>query len=125
MTETGPGEHGVAREHTFDEVGPGAAPRDHLSIHDLSEVRLTVTADLGQCTMLVRDVLDLARGSIIQLDKLAGEMTDLYVNGLSFAKGEVVVIGDNVHVRVGEILGAEEKEEAEEAVEDYDDEEDY
>jgi flagellar motor switch protein FliN/FliY len=126
MTESdGPEAQGLAREHSFDEVTPGGAPRDHLTIEDLDDVRLRVTADLGQCSMLVREVLDLARGSIIQLDKLAGEMTELYVNGLVFARGEVVVIGDNLHVRIGEILGAEDKDEAEETFDDYDDEEDY
>jgi len=62
--------------------------------------------------MLVREVLDLKQGSIVPLDKLAGEMTDIYVNGIPLAKGEVVVIGDSLHVRVGEILGvaASEKE---------------
>ncbi|MBM3290634.1 MAG: flagellar motor switch protein FliN, partial [Candidatus Hydrogenedentes bacterium] len=62
---------------------------------------------LGACTMLVRDVLALQRGSVVQLSKLAGEMTDIYLNGLPLARGEVVVIGDTLHVRIGEIVGQE------------------
>jgi flagellar motor switch protein FliN/FliY len=50
-------------------------------------------------------------GAVIQLDKLAGEMTDIYLNGLPLARGEVVVIGDSLHIRIGEILGAAEKTE--------------
>ena len=72
--------------------------------------------------MLVREVLELKRGSIVQLDKLAGEMTDIYVNGLHLARGEVVVIADVLHVRIGEIVGREEKsfeEQDEESGEDY------
>ena len=91
----------------FDEVSErGAFPEDQLSLHDLRNVRLNITADLGQCTMLVRDVLALKRGSVVALNKLAGEMTDLYANGIPLAKGEVVVIADSLHVRISEITGA-------------------
>ena len=79
---------------------------DRLSLHDLRNVRLNITADLGQCMMLVRDVLALKRGSVVALNKLAGEMTDLYANGIPLAKGEVVVIADSLHVRISEITGA-------------------
>lgn len=95
-----------AREHTFSEVSPpDYAPREHLNLSHLKDIKMTITADLGRCALLVREVLELQEGALIQLDKLAGEMTDVYVNGLPLAKGEVVVIGDTLHVRVGEILG--------------------
>jgi len=99
--------------HEFNEVVQGKIiPFEKLAVDDLKNVRLTITADLGEAPMLVREVLDLKQGSIVPLDKLAGEMTDIYVNGIPLAKGEVVVIGDSLHVRVGEILGvaASEKE---------------
>jgi flagellar motor switch protein FliN/FliY len=98
----------LARDHTFAEIEPVAAPPGaHLKLDDLKRVKLTVSADLGSCSMLVREVLDLQRGSVVQLSKLAGEMTDIYVNGLALARGEVVVIGDTLHVRIGEITGQE------------------
>lgn len=94
------------RPHEFEEVGEETKdPRIHLDLAALESVTLTITANLGKCTMLVRDVLTLREGAIIQLDKVAGEMTDIFVNGLPLARGEVVVIGDNLHVRVGEITG--------------------
>lgn len=98
-----------ARDVRFEEVvsrplGAGG----HLGVRDLRDVPLTLTADLGRCTMMVRDVLELKRGSVIALDKLAGEMTDIYVNGIPLAKGEVVVIADSLHVRIADILGANE-----------------
>ncbi|HUW61486.1 MAG TPA: FliM/FliN family flagellar motor switch protein [Candidatus Bathyarchaeia archaeon] len=99
--------------HEFNEVVQGKIlPFEKLTVDDLKNVRLMITADLGQAAMLVREVLDLKQGSIVPLDKLAGEMIDLYVNGIPLAKGEVVVIGDSLHVRVGEIFGvtASEKE---------------
>jgi flagellar motor switch protein FliN/FliY len=98
----------IAEEHVFQEIEPVAAPPGaHLKLDDLKQVKLTVSADLGSSSMLVRDVLELQRGSIVQLSKLAGEMTDIYVNGLPLARGEVVVIGDTLHVRIGEIVGQE------------------
>jgi len=98
-----------AKTHEFGEVKENAPQTGlHLEIGDLKDVRLSLTADLGRCRMSVREVLELKQNAVIQLDKLAGEMTDIYVNGLALAKGEVVVIGDSLHVRVGEILGQNE-----------------
>ncbi len=98
-------------DHQFEEVMPPDEPSDlHLAMDDLKKVRLTITAELGKCVMPVREVLELKRGSVVALDKLAGEMTDIYVNGLPLARGEIVVIGDTLHVRIGEITGAMEPE---------------
>lgn len=101
-----------AQDAEFGEVEPERAILDdHLSFADLRNVRLVITGDLGECTMMVRDVLDLKRGSIIALDRLAGELIDIYLNGVPFAKGEVVVIADTLHVRVAEVIGGSLKEE--------------
>ena len=54
--------------------------------------------------MLVRDVLELGKGSLIELDKLAGEPVDVFVNGKLIAKGEVVVIDENFGVKVTSIV---------------------
>ncbi|MDZ4860697.1 MAG: FliM/FliN family flagellar motor switch protein [Candidatus Hydrogenedentes bacterium] len=97
-------------DHTFEEIVPVAGPPNaHLKMDDLRRVKLVVSADLGSCNMLVREVLELQRGSVVQLSKLAGEMTDIYVNGQTLARGEVVVIGDTLHVRIGELVGQEHK----------------
>ena len=93
--------------HEFEEVVQNKiVPFEKLGIEDLKNVRVTITADLGQCGMLVREVLELKQGSVVALDKLAGEMTDIYANGILLARGEVVVIADSLHVRIGEIHGA-------------------
>ena len=77
---------------------------ERLALDDVMNVRLRLTAELGQAPMKVRDVLALKVGSIVTLNKMAGEPTDLYVNGLPLARGEVVVINDTLHVRMSEIL---------------------
>ena len=99
------------RNHEFTEItNTGAGIREHLRLRELQNVSLSVSADLGHATMLVREVLELERGSVVPLDKLAGEMTDIFVNELPLAKGEVVVIGDALHVRVAEIIGQTERQ---------------
>lgn len=94
-----------AQPHEFEEVRVEKVASQHLDLHDLRVVKLRITAELGSSAILVRDVLELKLGSVVTLDKMAGEMTDILVNGLPLAKGEVVVIGDSLHVRIVEIFG--------------------
>ncbi len=93
-----------------EELVPVQASGDTLDVTDLRQVRLRLSADLGSCALLVREVLELKRGSVLALDKLAGEMADIYVNGVPLARGEVVVLGDALHVRIAEIFGMGEKD---------------
>lgn len=70
----------------------------------LSNVALKVRIELGRTRMLVEDVLRLGGGSVIELDKLAGDPVDIYVNDRPVAKGEVLVLNDNFCVRINEII---------------------
>lgn len=98
-------------DHSFDEeLADVEPPQDHLAIEDIHEVKLEVSADLGQCLVTVRDVLDLQKGSVLALNKLAGEMADLYINEVPFGRGEVVVLVDSLHVRVAEIFGVADRD---------------
>lgn len=95
----------VAPAQAFQkELSPGPASSERLNINDLAAVRVSLAADLGRSTMVVREVLELSKGSVVPLDKLAGEAVDLHINGVPFAKGEVVVLGDTVHVRISELV---------------------
>ncbi len=105
-------EHEDALEHRFEEeLTPVRAVDERLQLYHLYPIKLDITAELGKKTMLVRDVLDLAVDSVLVLDKQAGEMAELAVNGIPFARGEIVVHGDTLHVRIAQVLGAEEQEE--------------
>ena len=75
----------------------------------LLDVPLEISVELGRVKMMVREVLDLGTGSIIEVDKAAGEPVDVMVNGRLVAKGEVVVIEDNFGVRITEILNPAER----------------
>lgn len=70
----------------------------------LSDVNLNVKIELGRTMMLVEDVLRLAEGAVVELDKLAGDPVDIYVNDRHIARGEVLVLNDNFCVRISEIL---------------------
>jgi flagellar motor switch protein FliN/FliY len=77
------------------------------------DIPLEVTVELGRTRLLIRDIMDLSAGSIIELDKIAGEPVDLFANGLLVARGEVIVIDDNFGVRVTEIITARDREASE------------
>ncbi|MEI8390129.1 MAG: flagellar motor switch phosphatase FliY [bacterium] len=71
------------------------------------DVKLELTVELGRSVLPIKNVLELTRGSIIELDKIAGEPVELYANGKLIAKGEVVVIEDNFGLRVTSIISPE------------------
>jgi flagellar motor switch protein FliN/FliY len=70
----------------------------------LRDVDLHVMIELGRTEMLVEDVLKLVNGSVVELDKLAGDTVDVYVNGRLVARGEVLVLNDNFCIRISEII---------------------
>ncbi len=78
-----------------------AVPR---GIELIIDIPLEVTVELGRMRMLIKDILELTSGSIVELDRVAGEPVDLLVNGRLVAKGEVVVIEDNFGIRITEIV---------------------
>ena len=70
----------------------------------LMDVNLRVKIELGRTRMLVEDVLKLGEGSVVELDKLAGDPVDVYANDRLVARGEVLVLNDNFCVRVAELV---------------------
>jgi flagellar motor switch protein FliN/FliY len=75
----------------------------------LMDIPLEISVELGRVRMLVKDVVELGTGSIVEIDKAAGEPVDVMVNGRLVARGEVVVIEDNFGVRLTEILNPQER----------------
>lgn len=97
----------AARAVAFGQLSPQTARPAGQSIELLFDVTLQVTVELGRTNMRIRDVLGLGPGAVIELDRLAGEPVDLYLNDRIFARGEVVVIEENFGVRITEILSPE------------------
>jgi flagellar motor switch protein FliN/FliY len=80
------------------------------SIDLLRDVDLNVKIELGRSRMLVEDVLKLSEGSVVELDKLAGDPVDVLVNDRLVARGEVLVLNDNFCVRINEIVAGVKEE---------------
>lgn len=80
------------------------------SIELLRDVDLDVKIELGRSRMLVEDVLKLSEGSVVELDKLAGDPVDVFVNDRLVARGEVLVLNDNFCVRINEIMAGVKEE---------------
>ena len=77
---------------------------EESNLNLLLDIPLKVTVELGRTQKQIKDILELSQGSIIELDKLAGEPVDILVNNKLIAKGEVVVIDENFGVRVTDIV---------------------
>lgn len=86
------------------EFDPGAANTHAGGIELLDDVELRVKIELGRTEMYVEDVLKLGIGSVVELDKLAGDPVDIFVNDRLIGRGEVLVLNDNFCVRVNELL---------------------
>lgn len=83
---------------------PALGHIDENNLNLLMDIPLKVTVELGRTQKQIKDILELSQGSIIELDKLAGEPVDILVNNKLIAKGEVVVIDENFGVRVTDIV---------------------
>lgn len=85
-------------------AGEPVDERTRAGLETLSDVDLDVSIELGRTSMLVEDVLKLRDGSVVELDKLAGDPVDVFVNGRRVARGEVLVLNDNFCIRVSEVV---------------------
>ncbi|WP_251554536.1 flagellar motor switch phosphatase FliY [Neobacillus muris] len=88
----------------FSNTVPQASSSSPSNIDLLYDIPLSITVELGRTEMQIRKVLELGPGSVIQLDKLAGEPVDILANNKLIAKGEVVVIEENFGVRITDIV---------------------
>jgi flagellar motor switch protein FliN/FliY len=98
---TGPINVQPAQFQSFDE---NRLANEKKNIGIIMDVPLQITVELGRTNRLIKDILEFGPGSIIELDKLAGEPVDILVNGKVIAKGEVVVIDESFGVRITDII---------------------
>jgi flagellar motor switch protein FliN len=91
------------------------APVTAEELSRLHDVSVELAVEVGRTKMTIREALALGPGSIVTLNRLAGEPVDLLVNGKPIARGEVVVIDEEFGLRVTEVLGGESAEAADEA----------
>jgi len=96
----------------FAEVGTGKTGDAPGSIDMLMDVTLNVRLELGRTRMSVEDILNLQGGSVVTLERLAGEFVDVIVNEKLVARGEVLILNDHFCVRIAEIISPEERQDA-------------
>ena len=89
----------------YDESGNGEEDKTNQEM--LMKVPLEISVEIGRTKRLVRDILEFTQGTLVVLDKMAGEQVDLYVNGQCIAKGDIVVVEDNFGIRITEIVTRE------------------
>ncbi len=94
---------------TFDENAGNGSNGQPRNIDMLLDVDLEVMVELGHKTMLIKEILKLGKGSVIELDKAAGEPLGMFVNGRKLAEGEVVVVDDRFGIRITQLAGTSER----------------
>ena len=94
------------KPYNLNDLNPAQADGSRQPIDMLGEVELDLRIELGRTQMQLEDVLQLRSGSVVALDKLAGDPVDVYANGRLVARGEVLVMNDNFCIRVTELVGA-------------------
>jgi flagellar motor switch protein FliN len=103
MTPNTPTEPQVAPA-ALPDLGSGAGPGPAAGLDLLTDVELNVTVELGRIRLKVRDLLRLTEGSVVELDRAVGAPVDVLVNGSVVARGDVVVIDDELGIRVTELV---------------------
>ncbi|MCU0868802.1 MAG: flagellar motor switch protein FliN [Burkholderiales bacterium] len=94
----------VFKQLTADPAGPV-----NQRLEMILDIPVTVTVELGRTRIAIKNLLQLAQGSVIELDALAGEPMDVLVNGCLIAQGEVVVVNDKFGIRLTDIITPEER----------------
>ena len=102
-TETPEDDKAAVQPAEFSELGDESRGAG-LSLDLVLDISMPVTVELGRASMTVKDLLHLRTGSVVELDRMAGEPVDLYVRDVRFARGEVVVVDNNFGLRITEVM---------------------
>jgi flagellar motor switch protein FliN/FliY len=99
----------VAKIAEFPELSPLSPGPQVSSLNSLLDVKVTVTVELGRTVIPIAEILKLNVGSVLELDRLVSEPVDIMVQGVRFARGEVVVVDDRFGIRLKEIADSKPK----------------
>lgn len=97
---------GVSEAAKAAAVAGQGSPR---TLDFILDVTLQVTVEVGRARMTIQDILQLGQGSVVELEKLAGEPLDIYVNGKPVARGEAVIVNEKFGVRLTDIISPEDR----------------
>ncbi len=106
MSTSATGTHAAPSRAQFGDLGPDArtGAGGDVSLDLIMDVAVTVALEVGRASITVRELLQLTPGSIVELDRLAGEPLDVLVNGIKVARGEVVVVNEKFGIRLTEVV---------------------
>ncbi len=108
-----PSEEAAPEPATFGNLSEKAAPpdakRDDINLDVILDVPVTISMEIGRTRINIRNLLQLTQGSVVELDRLAGEPMDVLVNGTLIAHGEVVVVNDKFGIRLTDVLSPAER----------------
>jgi flagellar motor switch protein FliN/FliY len=110
MSPPDPKSSAVARAQ-FGDLAPAAAGAGtgEMNLNLILDVSVTLALEVGRARMSVRDLLQLAPGAVVELDRLAGEPLDVLVNGVRIARGEVVVVNEKFGIRLTDVVSETER----------------
>lgn len=112
-TDTAQGFPGASQnsEHPlqFDTLNEGAGERADVSLDMILDVPVTLAMEVGRTRISIRNLLQLNQGSVVELDRAAGEPLDVFVNGTLVAHGEVVVINEKFGIRLTDVISPAER----------------
>ncbi|MBK93726.1 MAG: flagellar motor switch protein FliN [Rickettsiales bacterium] len=107
VDETSTSEKSEQLETSDKGASPESSAVNNLRVLENIDVKLTV--EVGNTEIKIRDLLRLNEGSVVELDRLAGEPLDILANGTMIAKGEVVMVGERFGIRLTEVVDPEER----------------
>jgi flagellar motor switch protein FliN/FliY len=99
----------VTNEKSKSETKEIAQPSEALNLHFILDIPLEVSVELGRTRITIHELLQLGQGSVIELNKLAGEPLEILVNQKLVARGEVVVVNEKFGIRLTDIISADER----------------
>ena len=93
----------------FSEVNDFENSGSSRNLESVSEIPVLVSAELGHTKIPIRELMQFGPGSVVELDRLAGESIDLLVNGILIGRGDVVIVNENFGLRITEVLKPEDR----------------
>lgn len=98
-----------ATPHAFQKFGAGANANSHNDLDMILDIPVQLTVELGRTKMPIKNLLQLAQGSVVELSSAAGEPLDVMINGFLIAQGEVVVVNEKLGIRLTDIITPSER----------------
>lgn len=95
--------------HVFEQFGGTAGATAHNDLDMILDIPVQLTVELGRTKMPIKNLLQLAQGSVVELAGMAGEPLDVLINGFLIAQGEVVVVNDKLGIRLTDIITPSER----------------